>query len=74
VSLDVAVLPRTGTCALTTTGRRSGAHRRGETWYVVVDGRVVLTGDPPVGGTGRPTCRAQPHVVPHLHAPARSVT
>lgn len=34
------------TCDITTTGRRSGAPRRIEIWYFVVDGRVYITGTP----------------------------
>ena len=39
-------LPLTGTCELTTLGRRSGRPRRVEIWYVVVDGQIVVTGTP----------------------------
>ena len=41
-------VPPTGTCNLSTVGRRSGAVRRVEVWYVVVDEQIVLTGTPGV--------------------------
>ena len=34
------------TCEITTTGRASGAPRRIEIWYFVIDDRVYLTGTP----------------------------
>jgi deazaflavin-dependent oxidoreductase (nitroreductase family) len=34
------------TCDITTVGRRSGAPRRIEIWYFVVDGHVYITGTP----------------------------
>jgi deazaflavin-dependent oxidoreductase (nitroreductase family) len=34
------------TCDITTYGRRSGAPRRLEIWYFVVEGRVYITGTP----------------------------
>ena len=39
-------MPRTGTCELSTIGRRSGRARRIEIWYVVVDAQIILTGTP----------------------------
>lgn len=36
----------TGTIDLRTTGRRSGKYRWVETWYVRVEGRLILTGTP----------------------------
>lgn len=44
--MDGLALPPTGTCELSTVGRRSGRERRIELWYVVVDGTIVLTGTP----------------------------
>jgi deazaflavin-dependent oxidoreductase (nitroreductase family) len=34
------------TCDITTTGRTSGKPRRIEIWYVLIDGRVYITGTP----------------------------
>lgn len=39
-------LPATGTCDLTTTGRRTGAERTVEIWFVQVDGAVHIVGTP----------------------------
>ncbi|KRB45079.1 hypothetical protein [Terrabacter sp. Root181] len=44
--MDVAELPPTGTCEISTLGRRSGRVSRIEIWYVVVDAQIVLTGTP----------------------------
>lgn len=44
--MELPAIPPTGTCDLSTVGRRSGEVRRVELWYVVVDGQVVLTGTP----------------------------
>lgn len=44
--MGAVTVPPTGTCDLSTLGRRSGALRRVEVWYVVVDERIVLTGTP----------------------------
>lgn len=44
--MDLSHLGRTGTCDLTTTGRRSGRPVRVEIWYVVVDGTFLVTGTP----------------------------
>lgn len=44
--LDVAALPPTGVCDLTTTGRRSGRPRTLEIWYVVHEGRLHVVGTP----------------------------
>ena len=44
--MDVAQLPPTGTCEISTLGRRSGRVSRIEIWYVVVDAQIVLTGTP----------------------------
>ncbi|HET7762864.1 MAG TPA: nitroreductase/quinone reductase family protein [Phycicoccus sp.] len=65
-------LPPTGTCDVSTVGRRSGEWRRVEIWYVVVDGRVVLTGTP---GARHwlANLRAHPEAVLHLRDPRRDV-
>lgn len=44
--MDADDLPVTGTCDLSTVGRRSGRRRRVEIWYVVVDQQIVVTGTP----------------------------
>ncbi len=44
--MDLSHLPDTGTCELTTTGRRSGRSVRIEIWYVLVGTRLVITGTP----------------------------
>ena len=61
-------LPLTGTCELSTLGRRSGLHRRVEIWYVVVDGRILVTGTP---GARHwlANLRAHPEAVLHLREP-----
>jgi deazaflavin-dependent oxidoreductase (nitroreductase family) len=62
----------TGTCDLTTVGRRSGRRRRVEIWYVVVDGLIAVTGTP---GTRNwlANLRENPDAVLHLRDPARDV-
>lgn len=67
--MDHPELPRTGTCELSTIGRRTGRARRIELWYVVVDGSIVLTGTP---GTRHwlANLRTQPRAVLHLLEPA----
>lgn len=70
--MDPADLPPTGTCDVTTVGRRSGTPRRIEIWYVVVDGQVVLTGTPGTRGW-LANLRAQPDAVLHLRDPDRDV-
>ncbi len=67
--MDVEALPRTGTCEVSTLGRRSGRVRRVEIWYVVVDGQIVLTGTPG-GRSWLANLRAHPQAVLHLRAPA----
>ena len=44
--MDVDGLALTGTCGLSTVGRRSGRTSRVEIWYVVVDDQLVVTGTP----------------------------
>ena len=65
-------LPRTGTCDLSTVGRRSGDRRRVEIWYVVVDGELVVTGTP---GARHwlANLRANPTGVLHLRDPDRDL-
>ena len=68
--MDAVALPPTGTCEVSTLGRRSGMTRRVEIWYVVVDGQIVLTGTP---GARHwlANLREQPEAVLHLREPAR---
>lgn len=65
-------LPPTGTCDLSTVGRRSGRFRRLEIWYVVVDGEIVLTGTP---GARHwlANVREHPEAVLHLRDPDRDL-
>ena len=62
-------MPPTGTCEVSTLGRRSGRVRRVEIWYVVVDGQIILTGTP---GWRHwlANLRQHPRAVLHLRAPA----
>ena len=62
----------TGTCELTTVGRRSGLGRRVEIWYVVVDGRVTVTGTPGARNW-LANLRENPGAVLHLRDPDRDV-
>ncbi len=71
--MDTDGIPRTGTCDLSTVGRRSGRRRRIEIWYVVVDGRVVLTGTPGARHW-MANLREHPTAVLHLRDPDRDVT
>ena len=66
--MDAAALPPTGTCELSTRGRRSGRVRRVEIWYVVADGQIVLTGTPG-GRHWLANLREHPRAVLHLRAP-----
>ena len=65
-------LPPTGTCELSTVGRRSGRPRRVEIWYVVVDGQIVVTGTP---GARHwlANLRDDPEAVLHLRDPQRDL-
>lgn len=65
-------LPLTGTCDLTTIGRRTGAPRRIEVWYVVVDERIVLTGTPGVRDW-LANLRERADAVLHLRDPHRDL-
>jgi len=67
--MEVVELPSTGTCEISTLGRRSGRARRIEIWYVVVDGQIVLTGTP---GARHwlANLREHPEAVLHLREPA----
>ncbi len=66
-------LPLTGTCDLSTFGRRSGRLRRVEIWYVVFNEQIVVTGTP---GPRHwlANLREHPEVVLHLRQPARDLT
>ena len=70
--MDLEDLALTGTCDLSTMGRRSGRWRRVEIWYVIVDGQLVVTGTP---GARHwlANLRANPEAVVHLRDPARDV-
>lgn len=65
-------LPPTGTCDFSTVGRRSGQMRRVETWYVIVDEQIVLTGTP---GARHwlANLRHHPEAVLHLREPDRDL-
>jgi hypothetical protein len=67
--MDAVALPPTGTCDVSTLGRRSGRTRPVEIWYVVVDGQIVLTGTP---GARHwlANLREHPEAVLHLREPA----
>ena len=70
--MDAAELPLTGTCDLSTVGRRSGQLRRVEIWYVIVDQQIVLTGTP---GARHwlANLREHPEAVLHLRDPDRDL-
>lgn len=70
--MDADELPLTGTCDLSTLGRRSGRSRRVEIWYVIVDGRIAVTGTP---GARHwlANLREHPEAVLHLRDPDRDV-
>jgi deazaflavin-dependent oxidoreductase (nitroreductase family) len=70
--MDPDDLPLTGTCDLSTMGRRSGRWRRVEIWYVIVDGRMVVTGTP---GARHwlANLRANHEAVVHLRDPDRDL-
>jgi hypothetical protein len=65
-------LPLTGTCDVSTIGRRSGTVRRIEIWYVVVDGQIVLTGTPG-SRSWLANLREHPGAILHLRDPGRDV-
>lgn len=65
-------VPPTGTCDLSTVGRRSGVTRRVEVWYVVVDEQIVLTGTPGVRHW-LANLRGSAEAVLHLRDPDRDV-
>ncbi|MEP7192312.1 MAG: nitroreductase/quinone reductase family protein [Actinomycetota bacterium] len=71
--MDAVALPPTGTCEVSTLGRRSGRTRRVEIWYVVVEGQIVLTGTP---GARHwlANLREHPEAVLHLREPASDLT
>ena len=68
----VGDVPPTGTCDLSTVGRRSGVPRRVEIWYVVVDDQIVVTGTP---GPRHwlANLRERPRAALHLRRPARTL-
>jgi deazaflavin-dependent oxidoreductase (nitroreductase family) len=70
--MDADELPLTGTCDLSTVGRRSGHRRRVEIWYVIVDEQIVVTGTP---GARHwlANLREHPEAVLHLRDPDRDV-
>ena len=70
--MDVVDLPATGTCQVSTLGRRSGSLRRIEIWYVLIDGQVVLTGTP---GSRHwlANLREHPEAVLHLSEPTNDL-
>lgn len=65
-------LPPTGTCELSTVGRRSGRSRRVEIWYLVIGRCLVVTGTP---GARHwlANLRADPRAVLHLRDPERDL-
>jgi len=67
--MEVTAMPPTGTCEMSSVGRRSGRLRRVEIWYVVVDGQIVVTGTP---GPRHwlANLRDHPAAVLHLREPA----
>jgi len=65
-------LPLTGTCEVSTIGRRSGRTRRTEIWYVIIDGQIVLTGTPGPR-SWLANMRQHPDAVLHLRDPARDL-
>ena len=71
--MDLDGLPLTGTCDLSTVGRRTGRRRRVEIWYVIVNEHIVVTGTP---GARHwlANLRAHPEAVLHLRQPARDLT
>lgn len=70
--MDLANLGNTGTCDITTIGRRSHREVRIEIWYVVVDGCFLITGTP---GTRNwlANIRSDSRVRLHLREPTREV-
>jgi deazaflavin-dependent oxidoreductase (nitroreductase family) len=72
VIMEPHELPLTGTCDVSTIGRRSGQVRRVEIWYVVVDGEIVLTGTPGPR-SWLANLRHHPEAVLHLRDPARDL-
>lgn len=70
--MDADELPLTGTCDLSTLGRRSGRSRRVEIWYVIIDGQIAVTGTP---GARHwlANLREHPEAVLHLRDPDRDL-
>ena len=71
--MDLDGWPLTGTCDLSTVGRRSGQVRRVEIWYVVVDEDIVVTGTPGVRHW-LANLREHPEAVLHLREPSHDLT
>jgi hypothetical protein len=71
--MDADEMPLTGTCDLSTLGRRSGHRRRVEIWYVIVDGRIVVTGTPGAR-CWLANLRQRREAVLHLRNPDRDLT
>jgi deazaflavin-dependent oxidoreductase (nitroreductase family) len=59
------------TCDITTTGRTSGKSRRIEIWYIMLDGRVYITGTPGPRDWYA-NLLAQPRLVFHVKEGARA--
>ena len=70
--MEIPDLPITGTCEVSTVGRRTGTERRIEIWYEIVDGRIILTGTPGARGW-LANLRENPDAVLHVRNPARDV-
>jgi hypothetical protein len=66
--MDTDDLPLTGTCDLSTVGRRTNRLRRVEIWYVVVDEQIIVTGTPGVRHW-LANLREHPEAVLHLREP-----
>jgi deazaflavin-dependent oxidoreductase (nitroreductase family) len=70
--VDARDLPLTGTCDLSTTGRRSGQDRRVKIWYVIIDGQIVVTGTPGARNW-LANLRDHPDAILHLRDPSRDL-
>ena len=70
--VDADDLPLTGTCDLSTIGRRSGQSRRVEIWYVIIDGQIVVTGTPGARNW-LANLRDHPDATLHLREPSRDL-
>jgi hypothetical protein len=70
--VETGELPLTGTCDVSTIGRRTGKVRRIEIWYVIVAGQIVLTGTPGAR-SWLANLRSHPGAVLHLRDPVRDL-